>query len=379
MLQCETITPDRLEPQDRAAWIAMAEATGLASPLLHPDFAIAVSQVRDDVRITLYRDRCGLAGVFAHHRRPGGFARPVGANFSDMHAILTRDDIDVPVDALLGMAGLSRARFAAVFTGSETSPDEMEPVGPSQATVLQTTAEALFEELRADNPKRFKDFRRRLRRLEEDHGTVTLEISHDVVDLVRLMGWKREQFRATGKHDVLAPKWASRLMHTLFEGKGGAVKGRLFVLRAGGRVIAAEYGPEAHGTFHPWLATYDPEMSPYSPGHLLVCRLIETMPAMGLTRYEMGTGHEDYKKYFTNHVTHLHAGMVRAPGMASLVRDTALATLDAATALGGQKARAVAERLHRRIDQIASVETSMTGRLAGVTRAATQLLVSPGR
>lgn len=379
MLQCETISPAALTAADRDAWISLAQATGLASPLLHPDFAIAVAKVRDDVRVALYRDRKGLAGVFAYHRRPGGFARPIGAAFSDLHAILTRPDIDQPVAELLRLAGISRARFPAVYTGNAASPEGMEPVGPSQATILHSTPEALIEELRAEHPKKFKDLRRRLRRLEEDHGPVEIAVSTDRVALVQLMSWKRAQFRATGKHDVLAPKWASDLMHTLFDADAGEVKGCLITLSVGGRVIAAEFGPEAHGTFHPWLAAYDEAMSPYSPGHLLVYQLIEAMPQLGLARYEMGTGHEDYKKYFTNHTTHLHSGMVRAPGFASILRDGAVATFDAAAALGGERVRSLAGKLHRRIDQIASVEVSTAGRFIGVTRAATQLLVGAGR
>ena len=150
MLQCETISPAALTAADRDAWISLAQATGLASPLLHPDFAIAVAKVRDDVRVALYRDRKGLAGVFAYHRRPGGFARPIGAAFSDLHAILTRPDIDQPVAELLRLAGISRARFPAVYTGNAASPEGMEPVGPSQATILRSTPEALIEELRGD-------------------------------------------------------------------------------------------------------------------------------------------------------------------------------------------------------------------------------------
>lgn len=378
MLQCETISPAALTAADRCAWISLANATGVASPLLHPDFAIAVAKVRDDVRVALFRDRKGLAGVFAHHRRPGGFARPIGAAFSDLHAILTRADIDQPVAELLRLAGISRARFAAVFTGEDASPDGMEPAGRSLATVLRSTPEALIEELRAEHPKKFKDFRRRMRRLEDDHGPARLEMSSDRAALIQLMDWKSAQFRATGKHDVLAPQWASDLMHTLLEANG-EVKGRLITLSVGGRVIAAEFGPEADGTFHPWLAAYDEALSAYSPGHLLVYQLIGAMPRLGLARYEMGTGHEDYKKYFANHATPLHSGVVRAPGLASVVRDTAVATFAAAASLGGERVSALAGKLHRRIDQIASVEVSTAGRFIGVTRAATQLLVGAGR
>lgn len=379
MLQCETIRHDTLSARDRQAWINLARRSGLSSPLLHPDFACAVGQVREDVRIALYRDARGLAGVFAHHRRPGGFARPIGAAFSDVHAILTRPGLDVTPSQLLQLAGLSRARFCAVHTGHDTPPEGMMSAGAAQACVLEAEPEALMESLRAAHPKRFKDLRRRLRRLEEDHGEIRLEASADRSAFEQLVAWKRAQFRQTGKHDVLAPRWAARLMETLFDGRGGEVKGRLITFTAGGRLVAAEFGPEAEGCFHPWLAAYDPDMAGYSPGHLLVYQLVSQMGALGLERYDMGPGHDDYKKYFANDLTPLHAGMARAPGLASMVRDQAVSLVSSAAALGGDRVNAMAGRLHRRMDQIAAVEICARGRVMGITRAATQILASAGR
>ncbi|WP_199200441.1 GNAT family N-acetyltransferase [Alkalicaulis satelles] len=379
MLHCETIRHDALGGEDRLAWINLARLSGLSSPLLHPDFACAVGRVREDVRFALYRDARGLAGVFAHHRRPGGFARPVGAAFSDVHAILTRPGLDVPASRLLQLAGLSRARFSAVHTGHDTPPDGMMSAGAAQACVLEGDPEALVERLRAAHPKRFKDLRRRLRRLEEDHGEIRLEAGADRSAFEQLITWKRAQYRQTGKHDVLAPRWAARLMTSLFDNRGGEVKGRLITFTAGGRLVAAEFGPEAQGCFHPWLAAYDPDMAGYSPGHLLVFQLVSQMGALGLTRYDMGPGHEDYKKYFANDLTPLHAGMARAPGLASSVRERAAGLVSSAASLGGERVSALAGRLHRRMDQIAAVETCARRRVMGITRAATQILASPGR
>lgn len=374
MLRCETIKADALSAQDRRSWSAMALATGLSSPLLHPEFAEMVAATRNDVEIALFRDQQGLAAVFAYHRRPGGFARPIGSAFSDIHAILRRTDVYARDEELLSMAGLSRARFSALFTPDKPPAAGLEPVGPSRAAVKQSTAEALVAELQAEYPKRFKDFRRRLRKLEAEHGAVCLARCEDPETLDQLISWKRQQFRETGRHDVLAPRWTSRMMHTLFARKRGAVCGRLYTLRVGGRLLAAEYGPEGHGTFHPWLAAYDPEMSAYSPGHLLVYLLLSQMDRFGLDRYEMGTGHEDYKKYFTNHRSELYSGLARAPHLEERVREAAMQLVRASLALCGERARGFGERIHSRIDHIAAAETSAAGRWAGLTRAASFLL-----
>ncbi|MGY6662436.1 MAG: GNAT family N-acetyltransferase [Glycocaulis sp.] len=374
MLRCETIKADALSRQDRQAWARMAQATGLASPLLHPEFAEAVATTRNDVEIALFRDANGLAAVFAYHRRPGGFARPIGSAFSDIHAILRRADVCARDEDLLALAGLSRARFAALFTPDKPPAAGLEPVGPSRAAVKRTTSQALVAELQAEHPKRYKDFRRRLRKLEAEHGKISLEVSTDPATLDELIGWKRLQYRQTGRHDVLAPRWTAKMMHTLFAKHGGAVTGRLYTLRAGERLIAAEYGPEGHGTFHPWLAAYDPEMSAYSPGHLLVFLLLSRMEEFGLTRYEMGTGHEDYKKYFTNHRSELFSGVARAPHLEERLREAAAQLIRASLALCGERVRGFGERIHSRIDHIAAAEISTAGRWAGLTRAAGMLL-----
>ncbi|KPP80479.1 MAG: hypothetical protein HLUCCA04_12560 [Oceanicaulis sp. HLUCCA04] len=374
MLRCETIKADALSARDRKAWAEMALATGLASPLLGPDFAIAVSAVRQDVEIALFRDERGLAAVFAFHRRPGGFARPIGSAFSDIHAILRRADITARDEDLLALAGISRARFTALVTRDKPPAAGLDAAGPSLAAVKRSTGEALVAELQANNPRRFKDLRRRLRKLEAEHGPVRLETCDNPETLGQLIGWKRRQYRETGRHDVLAPRWTTRMMQVLFTRREGAVCGRLYTLTVGDRLIAAEYGPEGHGTFHPWLAAYDPEMSAYSPGHLLVYLLLSQMDRLGLDRYEMGTGHEDYKTHFTNHSTALHNGLVRAPRLEEQVRAAATHLVRVSLALCGERVRGFGERLHSRLDHIAAAETSVAGRCAGLTRAAGFLL-----
>ena len=93
MLTAETLHPSDLTGADLAAWRALAAAhPAFASPLLGPDFAVEVGRVRDDARVTVWRRDHQAIGFLAHHRRPGGLARPIGSPFSDYHALVSSVD-----------------------------------------------------------------------------------------------------------------------------------------------------------------------------------------------------------------------------------------------------------------------------------------------
>ncbi|MBW8882255.1 MAG: GNAT family N-acetyltransferase, partial [Asticcacaulis sp.] len=90
MLTCTLLKAHDLTARDLTAWRAMAAATeAFASPLLSPEFTRAVAEVRDDVHVAVYRRGAEIVGFLPHHRRPGRFARPAGAPFSDYSALIT--------------------------------------------------------------------------------------------------------------------------------------------------------------------------------------------------------------------------------------------------------------------------------------------------
>src|ERR1700761_3089936 len=89
-LEAEIVHPAELSRVDIAAWRRLQAAEpAFGSPLLGPDFAQAVGAVRPDARVAVYRRAGHAIGFLAHHRRPGGFARPIGAPFCDYHALVS--------------------------------------------------------------------------------------------------------------------------------------------------------------------------------------------------------------------------------------------------------------------------------------------------
>ena len=368
MLNAEIIRPDALSREDRAVWqVLRADIPVFASPLLGPDFAQAVGDVRRDTAVAVFRRDGKAVGFLAHHRRPNGLARPIGSPFSDYHALIAGPGLDGA--EALRLAGLKEYRFAALidphgaFAAGKTSADEGHSIvmaAPDRPVIAQAGADYL-EVLRAGSPKRFKNVRRLDHKLDREAGPLALRApDQDPATFEAMFAWKREQFARTGLHDVFAPAWTRRLMRALFERREGPLQGLMITMTADARPAVCHFGVREGEHFHPWIAAQDPALGAYSPGQTFLWRAIEAMPAMGLRVYDLAAGHDHYKTPFCSHTTPLSEGALRvAPGLESG------AWRLAESALGAQGVG----RLRRRMDQIASVELTLAGRVKGLVHA----------
>ena len=364
MLNAEIIRPNALTPQDRSVWMALRAATpAFASPLLGPDFAAAVGAVRPDAAVAVFRRNGRAVGFLAHHRRPNGLGRPIGSPFSDYHALIAGPDLKAP--EALRLAGLREYRFAALidpygaFADAPTSKDEGHAivVDPSSGGAGVDYLEAL----RAGSPKRFKNVRRLDHKLEREVGAISLIApDYDPAAFAAMFAWKREQFARTGLHDVFAPAWTQRLMHALFERREGPLQGLMIVMTVAGKPAVMHFGVREGGRFHPWIASQDPGLAAYSPGQTFLWRAIEAMPSMGLKVYDLAAGHDHYKTPFASDAIPLMDGALRlSPGL----EGGAWRLVESALGVSG------AGRLRRRMDQIASVELTLAGRVKGLVHA----------
>lgn len=364
MLSAEVIRPDALTLQDRAAWMALRAAEpAFASPLLGPDFARVVGAARTDTAIAVFRKDGRAIGFLAHHRRPNGLARPVGAPFSDYHALIAEPELRG--EDALRLAGLNEYRFSALIDPHDAFQEGARSQNEGHAIVVTgATAQAgadYLETLRAGSPKRFKNVRRLDHKLEREVGPVRLvSPDPDEAHFHTMFAWKRRQFALTGLHDVFAPAWTRRLMKMLFEQRSGPLQGLMITMSVADRPAVMHFGVREGDRFHPWIAAQDPALMAYSPGQTFLWRAIEAMPSMGLRVYDLAAGHDHYKTPFTSHTTVLREGALRlAPGLEGRAWRLAENALGAAGA----------GRLRRRMDQIASVELTLSGRVKGLVQA----------
>lgn len=353
MLQVDLVRPDALSDAERRAWAAFAAATpAFASPLLSVGFAELVGSVRDDLFVAVARREGEIVGFLPHHRRPFRFGRPVGAPFSDYHAFVCRPDPGVEAEALLAGMGLASFRFTGLIDPYGVFAQAAPDLSPSLQIAFEGEGADYLETLRAGSPKRFKNLRRLVHKLEREVGDLTIVAPHrDQADFGQLIAWKRQQLQRTGLHDVLGASWTQKLMEAAFDRTEGEFTGLLIGLRIGDRLVAGHFGVRQGDRYHPWIAAHDPALSAYSPGTVFLWKAIEAMRGLGLSAYDLSGGHDHYKRPFASGAVDVASGTARRGGAVLAPKQTALA------------------RLHRRMDQIAAVELSLGGRLQGLATA----------
>jgi CelD/BcsL family acetyltransferase involved in cellulose biosynthesis len=378
MLYADTYRPDDLPAADVAAWRTLCARPEYTSPLLGPDFARAVGDVRADVRVSVWRrpngDGTGRPVAFlAYHRRPGDLARPIGAPLSDYHSLVAAEAVD-PAEAL-ACAGLSAFRFTGLLDASQAFAGTVASEREAFLIELSDGADSYLEALRALSPKRFKNYRRLDHKLEREQGELTVVApDHDPAAFEQLLAWKRAQLVRTGKHNFLAPAWTRRLMQELFERREGPLQGLAFNLYAGGRLVAGHFGVRVGEVYHPWIASTDPELAAWSPGQVFLLRAIGAMPAAGLTTYDLGPGHEHYKRPFSLSTRTIGEGLMAAAGPQGRHAQAA----EQAWILAGARRGGLVGRLRRRLDVIATTELSLIGRTRGFMGALAASTRRPG-
>jgi CelD/BcsL family acetyltransferase involved in cellulose biosynthesis len=358
MLQIDLLKPSEVSFRDRNVWQAFRSATpAFQSPLMGPDFAEAVGEVREDAAVAIWRKAGHPVAFLAHHRPGGSLARPIGAPWSDYHALITAPGETLDVEEALSLAGISTFRFQGLVDPHGLFAAVPAAEAETYRIVMNGSGEDYWETLRADSPKRFKNMRRLEHKLAREVGAPVFGPDKGPAAFARILEWKRDQFRRTGLHDVLGPDWSRRLMRRLFARRSGDFQGLLLTLSVDGRPIAGHFGVREGDSYHPWIAAFDPALSAYSPGQTFLSEAIRAMPRLGLRTYDLSAGSDHYKKPFASHVGTAAAGVVST-------RPCALAGVDFSCMLGP-----AGRRVARRWDHIAETELSWGGRVAGIATA----------
>jgi len=336
-------------------------------PFFDPLYARLVSEVRSDTRFGFAFDHGQPVGVWPLHRRPGAWARPIGGPFSDWHGpVLATETGLTPTQFLrgLGLLGMSSYGWLPQDNASET---RLRFAGANM-TRLDSGWEHFIENQNQRWPKHFKKMRRLSRNLERDFSEIEFRFD-DVSDATydRLITLKRQQFRRTGRHDVLAPQWSKRLFESLRRAEGPRFRLRLVSIHFDGRHAASELLLQSDTVMHGWITGFEQEFAQYSPGNMVVQQMLETMAGQaGPKIYDAGPGLDHYKRHYSNFQLPVGSGVVRSRDFA-LRPDRLLgqAWRSGERLTPGRLAQLMTQS-RRRLDQICLAETNPLSRLTGV-------------
>jgi len=338
-------------------------------PFFDPDFARLVGDVRDDTRIGFASDRQGVFAIWALHVRPGNWARPIGAPFSDWNGpILAENTALSPQEILAGfeISGLTTQGFLPIGFQVE---DGLERVG-ANISDLSDGWDAFIADQQRQWPKHFKKMRRVYRNLERDFTDVRVEWDDPAQQSFdRLLQLKQEQFERTGYHNVLAAPWARDLFDRLRQFQGQRLRSRLTSLYFDDRLAAAEFNLQSDTVLHGWITAFEQKFSKYSPGNVLVQDALERMAEEGLTLYDSGPGLDHYKRHYSNLQMPIETGVLPGAGDQIKLSRVAGQVWRFGEQVMPSRASQMMARARRRMDQIASSDTSFSGRATGLISA----------
>jgi CelD/BcsL family acetyltransferase involved in cellulose biosynthesis len=267
----------------------------LDNPFLSLEFMLAVGRTRPEARVAVVEEGGRIVAFFPFERRSFGLGVPIGAGLSDCQAIICEADVDLDVHELLAQCGLAAWRFDHLVGTQRAmvAPTAIERTSP----IVDVSAD--FDAYLAHEGRHSRKIFQYERKLAREVGPVRFGFGvDDDVALTRLMAWKSEQYRRTGRPDRFARRSTVQLIRELAKTSGPDLSGTLMTLHAGDRLVAVEFSLRSETTLAGWFPSYDRELSRYSPGAIRTLRMIEAAGLAGLQRYDFGKGDEEYKQWF---------------------------------------------------------------------------------
>lgn len=284
------------------AWARVQESEPeLASPFLRPEFTLAVASLRPDVRVGVMELDGSPAGFLPFVRRLGGVGAPVASMVSDCQAMIVGRDVRWTADEVLTGFGLCGMEFNHLLTCQPPWRAFHGRVADSPLIDLRAGYEAYRKERREAGSEQIRKVEGLARKLDREVGPLRFEAaSGDPSHLQWLVDRKRAQCDAKGRTDAMSTPLVRALLDRLLTTREPGFAGMLSCLWAGERLVAAHMGMRSRTRWHYWFPCYEESLAKYSPGIILLLRMAEVAPSLGLDSIDMGKGDAPYKQRLMN-------------------------------------------------------------------------------
>lgn len=327
----DLVLPSQLSDEDVSAWgIFNAQSPGLSVAFLSHPYALAAENVFPNVRVCRV-ERDGKAVLFfpfqfrSSLHRLFGIGQRLAGELSDYFGVVADGDVRLDPKALLKMSRLQALLFThlaesqAVFGLAGHAPE------PGHLIEFPAGGRQFWEERRSLDKKFVQDTERREKKLAKDIGAIKFVFDcPDLPTLESLIATKRDQYRRTGAADTLADPSARAFLRHLAGQRHSQCRGILSTLYAGDVWVASHFGLRCEQTLHYWFPVYNPQLSAYGPGRLLIKQVIEAGANQGVTRIDRGAGDSAAKRDLSTRQHAYLRGLWLRPGVQGLAYRMAL-------------------------------------------------------
>jgi CelD/BcsL family acetyltransferase involved in cellulose biosynthesis len=283
--------------KDIAAWrLHHASRSNVVGVCESPDFLLPISQVLGNCRAIRLRDGSETIGYIPIYQ-PMGPTLAFPIPMCDYQAVAIFEPTTYDLRSIVRRAGIYRWKYENIteFNGLDLISRRFDR---GYAPIVKVTGEpARYYSERADSGVTFETIRRQERKLSRKVGKVLLNrVEADEAFIDHLLECKR--YRQPDMRPF--EKYVGEVLLKFSQSRNAAIAGVGYVLKAGEEDVAfgftLENGRHAFG----WFCGYDPRFAKYSPGSMLILKLIEEMHLRGFESFDLGPGGEPWKERFAN-------------------------------------------------------------------------------
>ena len=313
MITTRTIKTEQLTHSQICDWEWMVRCNpSLNSPFFRPEFTLAVARTRPDVRVIVVEFQGVPFAFLPFQIATNGEHVAVGATLNDFQGVISTAEAGFSVDEILRCAGVRRLYCPKLMDEQQRFDSFAIAENVSPFVDLSNGYGEWENDLRKRGVRLLKRLARKESKLIGDCGAVHFDYHTASTDVLqKLIGWKSDQYRRTHEDDPFAVTWTNELLHGLLAlPRKSELQPVLSAMYAGKTLVAAHYCLAAPGVCHSWIAAYNPEYARYSPGKLMLRRLLYETPERDINRFDFGAGDEPYKYSFANNAVNVRRVIV---------------------------------------------------------------------
>lgn len=291
----DVIALDEMSREESDVWRHhYIDRSDVATICESPDFLLPLARVLGHCNAIRIRDGSEIVGYIPVYQ-PFGPTLAFPIPMCDYQAVALFKPTAIDLKSILRKAGIFRWKYENV-----TNLDELESISRRferrSAPFVQMDGDfASYLERRAANGVTFQTVKQMSRRLAREVGKISLVRAQPDEEFIdRLLECKRYRQPEQRPFDGYVREALRRLAYL----GDGDLRSASYVLKAGDLDLAFAFTLETKGQSFGWFCSYAPSFAKYSPGTLMILKLIEEMHERKLKSFDLGPGGEPWKERF---------------------------------------------------------------------------------
>jgi CelD/BcsL family acetyltransferase involved in cellulose biosynthesis len=366
----EVVPASGMSDDIRQAWIKLrAQNPDLWSPYFDIRLCDVLAEHAPNAQLAVISEGSEIKALFPFQGRRGGLTRPLGAPMSDQHDLIAAKGTQFDLTQIIAWIKMSGFLFCGLLRKVPAALKSTQ----SQCHVADLSAglDSYVAWRKTNWNDQVKKNERRKRQGERDWGPMRIVTTCPKTSnaFETLMAWKQAKYIETNRHNVLAVPWINAVLRDLYHSSDPDFAGEITALYFGEHLAALEFGLRAGSAMHSWFPAYDHAFSKVSPGILLMDGMIEACATRGITKVDLGIGHDQYKRHASNAPVPVWSGTLPISPLRRLGTQGFVAVSNWAHKVLPQRYGETLGKLERRHEMILAAEPTPSGRLSGYLKA----------